>query len=454
MPLIRPLTAQLILLFIIPGLLPAQESPAAAIAERVTAVHDAAVANLYQPRQFLPLWLGEDGSLNAAGRDALSLLRHAMDHGLDSAIYDVPRLNTLLARMAADVAPGSRADLDVALSSGVLRFMRDLRQGHARPASLPTDATPDLAADVSAAVAADSLPALARSMAPPFRQYRLLQAALLRERATLDSMPGDTATVHRVERIVLALERLRWAPRDLRGRLIIINVPSFELLALDAPGDSARQELRSRAVVGSADRSPTPVLFDEMTMVEFWPYWNVPRSILLAEILPPLRRNAGYLRARAMEVVDGQGRVVGDRGTPEILAGLADGSLSVRQRPSRTNALGVVKFLFPNTASVYAHDTPNRELFDRARRDFSHGCVRVEEAASLAEWVMAGEPGWTPERVERALRGPATVRVTLRQPIPVLIFYTTAVAGPGGEMRYFDDVYGLDDRLAQRLRTP
>jgi murein L,D-transpeptidase YcbB/YkuD len=146
--------------------------------------------------------------------------------------------------------------------------------------------------------------------------------------------------------------------------------------------------------------------------------------------------------------------VVGDRGTPEILAGLADGSLSVRQRPSRTNALGVVKFLFPNTASVYAHDTPNRELFDRARRDFSHGCIRVEEAASLAEWVVADEPGWTPERVERALRGPATVRVTLRQPIPVLIFYTTAVAGPGGEMRYFDDLYGLDDRLTQRLRAP
>jgi murein L,D-transpeptidase YcbB/YkuD len=196
------------------------------------------------------------------------------------------------------------------------------------------------------------------------------------------------------------------------------------------------------------------MFFDEMTTVEFWPYWNVPRSILLAEILPPLRRNPGYLRARAMEVIDGRGRVVGDRGTPDIVAGLADGSFSVRQRPSRTNALGVVKFLFPNTASVYAHDTPNRDLFDRERRDFSHGCIRVEEAASLAQWVMAGEPGWTPERVGRALHGPATVRVTLRQPIPVLIFYTTAVAGPGDEMRYFDDLYGLDDLLAQRLRMP
>jgi murein L,D-transpeptidase YcbB/YkuD len=450
----RLLPAQLILLVVMPGLLPAQQSPAAAVAERVTAIHDSEVANLYQARQFLPLWVDEDASLNTAGRDALSLLRHAADHGLDSAFYGLPRLNTLLARMTAVADSGSSADLDVVLSSGVIRFLHDLRQGHARPASLPTDRAPDLSAAVIAAAAADSIPALARAMAPPFRQYHLLQAALRRERAELDSRPADTATIHRVKRIILALERLRWAPRDLRGRLIIINVPSFELLALDAPGDSARRELRSRAVVGSADRSPTPMFFDEMTTVEFWPYWNVPRSILLAEILPPLRRNPGYLRARAMEVIDGRGRVVGDRGTPDIVAGLADGSFSVRQRPSRTNALGVVKFLFPNTASVYAHDTPNRDLFDRERRDFSHGCIRVEEAASLAQWVMAGEPGWTPERVGRALHGPATVRVTLRQPIPVLIFYTTAVAGPGDEMRYFDDLYGLDDLLAQRLRMP
>jgi murein L,D-transpeptidase YcbB/YkuD len=235
--------------------------------------------------------------------------------------------------------------------------------------------------------------------------------------------------------------------------MIIVNIPSFELLAFDNPDSSPRLDLRSRVVVGTAERNPTPLLFDEMTMVEFWPWWNVPRSILLKEIVPGLRRNPDYLRARGMEIVNRRDEVLGDRATPELLKGLADGSLNVRQRPSRANALGVVKFLFPNAASVYAHDTPERTLFEQDRRDFSHGCIRVEEAGSLAEWVMAGEPGWTPERVRAALRGPATRRITLRQPIPVFIVYTTAVASPDGTVRYLDDLYGLDGPLAAALRN-
>jgi murein L,D-transpeptidase YcbB/YkuD len=450
----RPLPAQLIFLLTAPAALAAQQSPAVAIAEQVATSPDSDLARLYQSRQFLPFWLGDDGRLDAAGRDALSLLRHAADHGLDPSLYDEPRLSALLARATSEVNPDRRAEADVALSRGVMRYLRDLRQGHARPAWLPRDTTDDLVAAVTRAVAGDAITALAREMAPPFRQYALLQAALRRERSALDTLPGDRETLQRIELIGIALERLRWTPRNLAGRLIIINVPSFELVALGNPADGARQELRSRAIVGSANRSPTPMLSDTMTMVEFWPYWNVPRSILLAEILPPLRRNPRYLRARAMEVVNAEGQVIGDLGAPSILAGLADGSLTVRQRPSRTNALGVVKFLFPNTAGVAAHDTPDRTLFDRERRDFSHGCVRVEEAASLAQWVMAREPGWTADRVEAALRGPTTERVTLSQPIPVLIIYTTAVASPDGEMRYFDDLYGLDSSVAKRLREP
>jgi murein L,D-transpeptidase YcbB/YkuD len=438
---------------ILPDMVSGQEATTEAIAAYLATANDPDVIRLYRMRQFSPLWLDAGPRLNPAGRHALDLLRQSADHGLDSSRYDVALLNELLTRPLSDASDRERAQMDMLMTAGVLRFLRDLRQGRARPASLPPDpSAPDLVLAVTDAAAADSLIELVRAVSPPFRQYHHLQAALARERAALHATPGDTAAARRTERLELALERLRWAPRNLQGRMIIVNVPSFELLAFDTPGGSPRLELRSRVVVGTANRNPTPLLFDEMTMVEFWPWWNVPRSILLNEILPSLRRNPDYLRTRGMEIVDAREQVMGERATSELLKGLADGALSVRQRPSRANALGVVKFLFPNKASVYAHDTPDRELFERARRDFSHGCIRVEAAGSLAEWVMAQEPGWTPARVQAALRGPATRRVTLRQAIPVFIVYTTAVASPDGTVRYFDDLYGLDAPLAAALR--
>jgi murein L,D-transpeptidase YcbB/YkuD len=435
----------------IPGVATGQGTPSPAMADRASAVNDPDIFRLYQVRHFSPVWL-DQGGLNRAGRQALDLLRNSAEHGLDPSSYNLSRLDELLG--TAPLASSSRAEIDILLTVGILRLLHDLRLGRVRPGSLPGDpSAPDFVLALAAAVKADSLAQLAQAMAPPFRQYRLLQAALARERPVLSAMPGDTAAARRVERLTLALERLRWAPRNVRGRMIIVNIPSFELLAFDNPDSSPRLDLRSRVVVGTAERNPTPLLFDEMTMVEFWPWWNVPRSILLKEIVPGLRRNPDYLRARGMEIVNRRDEVLGDRATPELLKGLADGSLNVRQRPSRANALGVVKFLFPNAASVYAHDTPERTLFEQDRRDFSHGCIRVEEAGSLAEWVMAGEPGWTPERVRAALRGPATRRITLRQPIPVFIVYTTAVASPDGTVRYLDDLYGLDGPLAAALRN-
>ncbi|HET8635128.1 MAG TPA: L,D-transpeptidase family protein [Gemmatimonadales bacterium] len=451
--MIRSALALVALTGMIPDVVSGQEAAAEAIADRLPTVTDPDVIRLYQTRQFAPLWLDAGTRLNPAGRQALDLLRQSTHQGLDSSLYDVPRLGALLANERAESADSVRAEIDLLLSGGIMRFLRDLRQGRARPASLPPDSSgPDLVLAVASAAAADSLAELERAMSPPFRQYRLLQAALARERTALEAAPGDTAAIRRVTQLRLALERLRWVPRNVHGRMIVVNVPSFELLAFDTPDGSPRLELRSKVIVGTAERNPTPLLFDEMTMVEFWPWWNVPRSILLREILPGLRRNPDYLRSRGMEIVNTRDQVMGDRATPELLQGLADGSLGVRQRPSRANALGVVKFLFPNTASVYAHDTPDRELFERARRDFSHGCIRVEEAASLAQWVMAQEPGWAPDQVQAALRGPATRRVQLRQAIPILIVYTTAEANPDGTVRYLDDLYGLDGPLAASLQ--
>jgi murein L,D-transpeptidase YcbB/YkuD len=257
------------------------------------------------------------------------------------------------------------------------------------------------------------------------------------------AVPADA----RMRQIQLALERLRWIPAIARGRVVIVNVPGFQLRAFDDLSGPAGPTLRMAVVVGKAARTETPIFTGAMATVVFAPYWNVPRSIVRKEILPKLRRDPAYLAEQEMEIVRG-GQVVAP--TAEAIASLATGNASLRQRPGPRNALGRVKFLFPNTQDVYLHDTPARALFKKARRDFSHGCIRVEDAPALARWVL-GPQGWDAERVDAALARTTRLVVPLRRPLPVVIYYTTAVAHHDGTISFYDDLYGTDAALEQAL---
>jgi L,D-transpeptidase YcbB len=269
--------------------------------------------------------------------------------------------------------------------------------------------------------------------------------------ATFSALNVPFAT--RVEQIELALERLRALPPIGRQRFIVVNIPAFQLFAFDSVGGRGIPSLQMKVVTGKALDTRTPVLFEELRYVEFRPYWNVPRSILAQEILPRLRRGPEYLGANEMEVVGPQQVVLGDSVTGEILRRLAAGELTVRQRPGPRNALGLAKFVFPNAANVYLHGTPEAELFSRSRRDFSHGCIRLEDPAALAAWVLRDQPAWDLAAVEGAMAATGTTRVLLTRPMPVVVFYTTAVAAPDGTIRFFEDVYGHDRELAERLRA-
>jgi murein L,D-transpeptidase YcbB/YkuD len=251
----------------------------------------------------------------------------------------------------------------------------------------------------------------------------------------------------RVRQIELALERLRWVPALPPGRVVFVNVSAFELVAFDAIGPTARPALRMPVVVGRAVRTETPVFAGTMRTVVFGPYWNVPRSITRGEILPKLRKDPGYLASEGMEVVR-DGRVLGDGA--EAIAAIAAGEGRVRQRPGPKNALGRVKFLFPNAHSVYLHDTPVQSLFQRSRRDFSHGCIRVAQPAALALWVL-GDQGWDAARVAEALDARRPRRVAIEHPIPVVIYYATAVAHGDGTISFYDDIYGRDAALERAL---
>ena len=261
----------------------------------------------------------------------------------------------------------------------------------------------------------------------------------------------NTPASARAEEIALALERLRWVPPLGAGRFLVVNIPAFELVGFDsamAPGPPA---VTRRVVVGRP-QTRTPLLFGQLRYVEFLPYWYVPASILQGEIVPMLEWTPDYLRSRNMEIVTTRGRVLGDSATPALLRGLRRGALLVRQRPGPLNALGLAKFIFPNDENVYMHGTPAPHLFSRPRRDFSHGCIRLEDPARFAAWVLREHPEWTRTRIDAAMQGDRPTRVNLKRPLTVVLFYDTVHVNSEGVVFFADDIYGHDRALDAALR--
>jgi L,D-transpeptidase YcbB len=251
----------------------------------------------------------------------------------------------------------------------------------------------------------------------------------------------------RVEQIRLTLERWRWVPHSFSQPPIVVNIPEFVLRAYNAPGEPA---LTMPVVVGRAMRTQTPVLEEDMKYVVFWPYWNVPPSILRNEIVQKITKDPGYLQKNNYEVVTYAGKLVTDGVVSEdVLAQLRAGKLMVRQKPGPKNALGLIKFIFPNDQNIYLHSTPSQSLFGQNRRDFSHGCIRVEDPKALAEWVLRNNPGWTRERIEAAFKAQKEQQVNLTSEIPVLVLYGTAIPKEDGRIFFFEDIYGYDKALTK-----
>jgi murein L,D-transpeptidase YcbB/YkuD len=236
------------------------------------------------------------------------------------------------------------------------------------------------------------------------------------------NIPADA----RAQQIAANLERHRWLPRSLGSRYIEVNVPAFRLDAYD----SGQKRLSMKVVVGAEYQGrATPAFSDSMEVVVFRPYWNVTPEIQAKEIGPKAASNPGWLASQNMEYYrDG-------------------GALRIRQRPGGKNALGLVKFLFPNDFNIYLHDTPAKSLFAKTDRAASHGCIRLEKPAELAEWVL----GWDASRVREAMNnGPDNRTVRLPHRIPVYIVYFTAYFRDG-ELYFADDLYGRDNALEKQL---
>lgn len=253
----------------------------------------------------------------------------------------------------------------------------------------------------------------------------------------------------RTHQIALNLERWRWLPADLGERYVMVNIPEYRLRAFD----HGQPVLQMNVVVGkSYDDRATPVFSDRMRYVIFRPFWNVPHGIAVDEILPKARRDPDYLARRHYQIVP----VFGPNAqtlaaTPENLDKVEAGRLQMRQAAGPHNALGLVKFMFPNEYAVYLHDSPSARLFSRTERDFSHGCVRVQDPAALASFVLQGRPDWDAARIDHALHRGTRQRVNLAEPLPVYLIYWTAFVNDDG-VQFRNDLYHHDPLLENAMQ--
>ncbi|HEU5040222.1 MAG TPA: L,D-transpeptidase family protein [Gemmatimonadales bacterium] len=272
-------------------------------------------------------------------------------------------------------------------------------------------------------------------------------------RATLSGL--NVPVEVRIRQIELNLDRYRWLPAELEKRYLLVNIPDYRLYAYD----DGKLAFEQRVIVGDEYQNATPVFADSMTYLVFRPEWNVPRSILVNEILPRLQDDDDYdLGAQSLELVDTAGdSVVRDPSSIDWDdVDTSDLHYRVRQKPGPTNSLGRLKFMFPNRFNIYLHDTPARALFERSRRTLSHGCVRVEDPIQLAGFVLDGQDGWNEGRVREAVderSAEGNRAVSLKEPVPVYLLYLTAFVRDG-RLHFRNDPYGKDRRAMTRLGKP
>jgi murein L,D-transpeptidase YcbB/YkuD len=277
----------------------------------------------------------------------------------------------------------------------------------------------------------------------------------IRHGFTPDGVIGDSTRVRlekpftqRIRQMELTLERWRWMPHRFGAPPIVVNIPAFRLYAFASSDLSEEGMLAMNVVVGTAFKTETPVFADELEYLIFAPYWDVTPTIALKEIKPAALKNPEFLTRNRYELVE-NGEPVPP--WPENIARIGHG-VRVRQTPGPHNALGLVKFIMPNDFQVYLHDTPSKALFERTRRDASHGCIRVGDPFGLARFLLRDQPEWTDERIRAAMNAGEPTTVRFRQPVPVFITYGTALARRDGEVYFYPDIYGHDLLLDRLLR--
>ncbi len=410
-----------------------REAVRAAVLERAAQTKSEGLLAFYAQRDGAPLFVTRTG-LSPRGRAVLARLALAGDDGLD-----VPNLRKL--DPSGENDPDNLAQNEIDMAQAAIAYARAARGGRIEPRRLGKLITPKLALpsayDVleTLAVAQDGDRAL-WSYNPPHPGYKALRAKLADLRETTGSVDAPAAPDQAkrsnapitTSDVLANMERWRWLPADLGDKYIIVNVPEYRMRVVK--NDRITHE--ARVIVGKPN-SQTPVFSDEMEHIIVNPSWSIPPSILKNEILPKLAQDPDYAAKLGYQVYR------------------SGKSISVRQPPGERNALGLIKFIFPNEHAVYLHDTPNRTLFARDQRAMSHGCVRVDQPFRLAEILLADQ-GYDEARL-RSMVGSGERMIKLAKPLPVHLTYFTLKLGENGEIEKVTDIYNYDPGLKTALAT-
>lgn len=410
----------------------------------------------YERRAGRPAWTIRREASPRADK-ALAVLERAIEHGFSPHDYGWQTLQAQRAALESDdmddeARVRAMAAFDLGVTTSLLGLGRDVAVGRTRPAGpwLARRTAPDLV-DSLARTSTGDLELWLHAVRPRHPQYAALEAALLdllaREEAGPSAADQDPPIAQRIRLVALNMERWRWMPDALGDRHVLVNIPAYELSVFEG----GRDVLSMPVVVGSRGLQ-TPVFSSDMKTVVFSPYWHIPESIVANETALAAAKDPDYLRRNGIEVIRAGEAGPLDPDSVDWDDSEAVRGVALRQKPGAANALGHVKFLFPNRFNVYLHDTPTESAFDRKMRALSHGCVRLEQPEAMARQVLRDQPEWDDARIARAMHSGTERHVALGAALPVHIAYFTAWADEAGRVEFFADVYGHDRRQLARLK--
>jgi murein L,D-transpeptidase YcbB/YkuD len=381
------------------------------------------------------IWSGQ-GGINAKAQAAIARLAASDAVGLDPADYQVAVPEPQSADAVA--APAALLGFELALSAKVLTYVLDATRGRIDPNrlsgyhDLPRKSV-DLVDALATIAQSSDIAAYLDGRNPDNPQFRALVAELARQNG---ADPGKAAKLR------MALEQLRWLPRQLGNRYVFLNQPAFEVSYFNG----AEAPLTMRVVIGKPN-SQTYFFTVRIKEVTYNPYWNVPRSIVVNEMLPKLWRDPSYLDRLGYEVSNSRGREVASSAVDWAAVATQQISVGVRQPPGRGNALGRLKIDFPNKHAIYLHDTNQTHLFAREQRALSHGCVRLERPRELAAALL----GTRVADIDRKIAAGETQTERVSGDIPVYLAYFTAWPDAQGNVQYYKDIYQRDAHLARAI---
>jgi L,D-transpeptidase YcbB len=276
-----------------------------------------------------------------------------------------------------------------------------------------------------------------------FQQRHGLEDDGVYGRATAAAM--SVPVRERILQIERNMERWRWLPPETSGKHVLVNVAGFELLAMD--GD---EKVMTMPIVVGLEYRETPLFDDAISYLEVNPYWYIPRTIAFEDMLPRIQAGEPYLETRGIEVLEG-GAVVDPAEVDWEDVSEEEFPYRLRQQPGPLNALGRIKFMFPNGYAVYLHDTPDEHLFDRRERTYSSGCIRIAKPLDLADWLLEEDAEWNRSRLDQVVESGETKQIVLDDPVPVYLGYWTAWVGDDDRVHFWNDIYGKDERLVRDL---